>query len=698
MSRACMLPSLSMSNPVSPSSRAVFLSYAKQDSAAAKGICDALRAAGIEVWFDQSELRGGDAWDQQIRRQIKECALFIPVISAHTQTRAEGYFRLEWHLAEQRTYLMAHDQAFLVPVVVDDTPDSAARVPERFRERQWTRLPGGAATGDFCDRVRRLLHLEDGAAVPGPGMAAAAPAPAPLPVTAVAPAPKRSRLWILPVCALLAAACALALFRSWRPAAAPAQKAVAPSAASEKSVAVLAFANMSEDRDNEYFSDGISDELLTVLQRVPGLKVAARASSFSFKGKSATAQEMGEKLGVANLVEGSVQKSGNRVRIIARLSRVSTGEELWSQSYTRELKDVFALEDEVAQAIVGELRGHLPGAEGPAPEGVFAAAAGGTSNPDAHQLFLQGKFFGDRFTEVGINKSIGFYERATQLDPSYALAWAWLAEDHIWICGWGSIDRAEFEHHLAQARTATERALELAPDLPVALLAQVDLQYNFDFDMRGAAATLVRALKIAPDNPDLLTAAAILDLVFGRRERAIERAARAVALDPVNPEAHHSLAIVLWLAGDYVRAHEEYARATELSPDVPLGQAGMALSDLLQGHLQEAEAEAKKSTTEWSRLYVLSLVYVAEGRAAEADAALKNLIRTNGDIAAFQIAEIFSKRGETDKAFTWLERARAQHDPGLVGVGIDPFMTALHADSRWQALVRSVGQSEEQLR
>src|ERR1022692_1132895 len=132
-----------MPDTLSTPKGAVFLSYASQDAEAARRICEALRAARVEVWFDQSEIRGGDAWDQSIRRQIKECALFIPVISAHTQERSEGYFRLEWHLAEQRTYLMAHDQPFLVPVVVDGTADAVARVPERFRERQWTRLPGG---------------------------------------------------------------------------------------------------------------------------------------------------------------------------------------------------------------------------------------------------------------------------------------------------------------------------------------------------------------------------------------------------------------------------------------------------------------------------------------------------------------------------------------------------------------------------
>jgi len=187
---------------------AVFLSYASQDAEAAKRICEALRGAGIEVWFDQSQLRGGDAWDQSIRRQIKECALFMPVISAHTQERSEGYFRLEWHLAEQRTYLMAHDQAFLVPVVVDDTGDAAARVPERFRERQWTRLSGGETPPAFCERVKKLLSRSDAEpARHSPEVSGA---------VSVSRQIKASRPWVIPAIAGVIACAALAIWQPWR--------------------------------------------------------------------------------------------------------------------------------------------------------------------------------------------------------------------------------------------------------------------------------------------------------------------------------------------------------------------------------------------------------------------------------------------------------------------------------------------------
>ena len=212
------------------------------------------------------------------------------------------------------------------------------------------------------------------------------------------------------------------------------------SAVNAKSVAVLAFANLSDDKGSEYFSDGISEELLTVLQKIPGLHVAARTSAFSFKGKNATAQEIGQKLGVARLVEGSVRKAGDIVRIAARLTQADTGEQLWSENFTRDLKDVFAVQTELAQTIVGQLSGQLTdGAVDPAAKAaiqaqVKAAEKGGTKNVEAHQHYLQGRFYGNRDSEKGAGEALAEYQRAVELDPSFALAWAGLAQTHVWYC------------------------------------------------------------------------------------------------------------------------------------------------------------------------------------------------------------------------------------------------------------------------
>src|SRR2546430_523930 len=304
----------------------------------------------------------------------------------------------------------------------------------------------------------------------------------------------------------------------------PAGSAIPKSEVNAKSVAVLAFANLSDDKGSEYFSDGISEELLTVLQKIPGLHVAARTSAFSFKGKNATAQEIGEKLGVAHLVEGSVRKAGDMVRIAARLTRTDTGEQLWSENFTRNLKDVFAVQTEIAQTIVEQLRGQLTGgAANPTTKAeiqaeVRAAEKGGTKSVEAHESYLQGRFFINRHSEKETDQARVAYQRAVQLDPKFALAWAGLAPTPGWDCNHAPQGGPKgFNAHLAAAREAVERAFALEPDLPDALFARSMIQTNFDYNWKGAAETLRKALALTPQDPALLLEAG--NLAAGRRAK-----------------------------------------------------------------------------------------------------------------------------------------------------------------------------------
>src|SRR5438045_8015262 len=301
------------------------------------------------------------------------------------------------------------------------------------------------------------------------------------------------------------------------------------SAANAKSVAVLGFANLSDDKGSEYFSDGISEELLTVLQKIPGLHVAARTSAFSFKGKNATAQEIGEKLGVAHLVEGSVRKAGDVVRIAARLTQASTGEEQWSENYTRNLQDVFAVQTEIAQTIVEQLRGQLTGgAANPTTKAeiqaeVRAAEKGGTKNVEAHEAYLQGRFFLNRHSEKETDQARVAYQRAVELDPKFALAWAGLAQAHIWYCNFATEGgQKSFNDHLTAAREAVERALILEPDLPEALSARSLIETNFDYNWKGAGETLHKALALAPQDPALLMQAGNLAAAGGEKTHSLE--------------------------------------------------------------------------------------------------------------------------------------------------------------------------------
>jgi len=458
---------------MSDSAKAVFLSYASQDAEAARRICDALRAAGVEVWFDQSELRGGDAWDQKIRRQIKECALFVPIISVSTQSRAEGYFRLEWRLADQRTHLMGRNRAFIFPVCVDQTPDAGADVPDSFLSVQWTRLPGGETSPAVAERVRMLLGVE----------------------------------------AVKQASRSVGADTTRRDTHAP------QPAADPKSVAVLAFANLSNDAENEFFSDGISEELINVLVRVPGLKVTARTSAFHFKKKDTPLADIARQLGVAYVVEGSVRKAGERVRITAQLIKAADGFHVWSETFTRDLKDIFAVQDEIAGLVAENLSLKLSAA----PRAVREV------NPAAYQLFLEGR---SAFNREGLDdalRAIECYKQSLAIDPDSALTWAWLAMAYGLAAGSG-MQAVDIGNKLA--REAAGRAIELDPGLAKghAALAFVELLYGWDWPL--AAAELERALTLAPGEVEALSLQAHLAGCTGRFDRCIALSQQAAALDP----------------------------------------------------------------------------------------------------------------------------------------------------------------------
>ena len=476
-------------------------------------------------------------------------------------------------------------------------------------------------------------------------------------------------------------------------------------APNEKSVAVLAFANLSDDKGSEYFSDGISEELLTVLQKIPGLHVAARTSAFSFKGKNVTAQEIGQKLGVAHLVEGSVRKAGDVVRIAARLTQANTGEEQWSENYTRNLKDVFAVQTELAQTIVEQLKGQLAGG-GANPEAkaaiqaqVQAAEKGGTTNVEAHESYLQGRFFLNRHSEKETDQARAAFERAVQLDPKFALGWAGLAQAHVWDCNYATEGgQKSFNEHLAAARDAVERALALEPDLPDALFPRATIETNFDYNWKGAAETLRKALALAPQDPTLLMWSGNLAGARSEKTQALEFNRRAVALDPVNAQARAFLASILSVLGRKEEARAEYARETELNPSAPNSYAGVGLTYLLEGKFEEAATAAQKDTADWARFLIVSCARWGQKRIPESDAALAELIAKVAETGAYQIAEAYAYRNDKDKAFEWLERARRQRDAGLPGLRVDTLLPNLHNDPRWDTFLRKMGLTDDQLK
>ena len=652
---------------------AVFLSYASEDMEAAQRMADALRASGIEVWFDKSELRGGDAWDQKIRRELQDCTLFMPIISAHTAARHEGYFRLEWDLADQRTHMIARNRAFILPVCVDATPESSADTPESFQRVQWTRLPGGETPSVFVERVKRLLS--------GEALASARAHPS-LEATRATGWPKRL-LPVAVVLVILGVAAYLTIARPW------VSKPVTASAAaftpSPHSVAVLPFVNMSGDKEQEYFSDGLTEELLNSLAGVEGLQVAGRTSSFFFKGKDVDLATVAHKLNVATVLEGSVRRSGHTIRVTAQLINGVTGFHLWSKSYDHDLGDVLTLQTEIATAVATALKVALLG------DVSTKIELGGTRNSTAFDAYLRGSkalnySVGDA---SGLQTAIAEFTKAVQLDPHYALAFAGRA---LALGRSGSeyaSDPAEVRQDYDKARADAQQAIALAPSLAEGYRALGYLEVSSQ-RLGQASEAYARAMALAPGDARLLAQYSRVAVFLGRTAAGIAAGERAVTLDPLNPQSHYMLGDALRYARRYREAAVAYDGALALEPDNGrlLGSRGFAYYGLrnLQGARASCEAKPEHLTTQWC----LAVVYDKLGRRAEAEAELKKVQGTFGDAAAYQYATIYAQWGDRVKALEWFDTAMRLRDPGLVYLRTDPLMDPLRQEPRVQAAMKAL--------
>ena len=665
------------------SNKAVFLSYASQDADAAKRICEALRQGGIEVWLDQSELRGGDAWDQQIRQQIRDCALFIAIISINTASRHEGYFRLEWDLADQRTHKIARNRPFIVPVCLDATPNAGADVPESFQRVQWTRLPGGETPAVFVERVSRLLSPVEHASI-----AQAAPTDF---VAGRPPAARQSRrprsvaLLIALVLVLAGGYVALeklVLSKHAAPAATPPAQAMAakPGANPDKSIAVLPFVDMSEKKDQEYFSDGLSEELIDLLAKTQGLDVIARTSSFYFKGKQVTIGEIANTLHVANVMEGSVRKSGNTIRVTAQLIRASDGVHIWSETYDRDLKDVFKVQDEIALGVVQKLKlTLLPAA---------TAVSVRTVNAEAHSLYLQGRYFKDRDTSEDLAKANDCFKRALALDATYAPAWAGIAIVATRQVANGYIAMAKA---LAVTREAASKALELDPKNGEAYAA-LGIAHMMAHEWAQAETTLASAREIDPTDSSVFMISGVLARGLGRDEDAIALFRQALEHDPINLLARRYYARTLSFAGRLAEAEAEIRQVLDTNPAQPGAHYDLGLILLAKGQTDAAGVALEAETDDgWKRIG-LPLKFHALHRTAEANAAFAMLLSKAAG-AEFQVAETYAEFGDPDQAFKWLDAA-AERDLGIIWLHNDPLLKPLMSDHRYAMILRKVKLAE----
>jgi TolB-like protein len=448
------------------------------------------------------------------------------------------------------------------------------------------------------------------------------------------------------------------------------------------SIAVLPFVNMSEDEKNEYFSDGLSEELLNLLTQIPELKVASRSSAFSYKGKDFKISDVGRELNVAHVLEGSVRKSGSTIRVTAQLIKVEDGFHLWSETWDRTLDNIFAIQDEIAAAVVEQLEIKL---FGDAPRVV-------QTDPEAYSLFLQARHFSNLLTPEGWKRSIALYEQVLDIDPEYAMAWAGLSRNYINLAGYNLLSP---EEGYGLAREAAEKALAINPNTATAHAALGWIAMHFDGDLKTAGAYFSRALELDPNNLSTIRNAATYSYALGRVDDAISLGEFSLARDPVNPSAYFNLTHHYTVAGLHDKAIASAKAALKLSPGMPGANYYMGESLLRMGQPERAlEVLSAETDDEW-RVKGTALALYELGRTEEFEQKFTELREGWGDRWPIEIAHVYAWIGEFEPVFPLLEKDFEINGPG--GVMVDPFFISLHDDPRWRALLKKAGVSKEQL-
>ena len=444
-----------------------------------------------------------------------------------------------------------------------------------------------------------------------------------------------------------------------------------------RSIAVLPLADLSPDHNQEYFADGLTEELLGLLGKNPSLRVAGRASAFRFKSSKQDSRQIGRALGVSALLEGSVRRSGNRVRITALLTNAEDGFLIWSESYDRALDDIFAVQDDIARSVTSALQvalqtdapgsAHPPVASGP----VFTA-------------YMQGKYFLKLNTKDSVEKATDYFTEATELDPAFAPAWAGLSKARS-VAGTEGFEPPDMV--FGEARRAAERAVALDPMLAEGHSALSLVDRAYDWDWAGADSAAQRALQLEPNNAEMVFSVARLASTLGRLDEAIALSRRAASLDPLNVQVHYRLARYEFFADQLDASHASFTKVIELNPEYPAAHQGFALLLLARGQREAALAELALEPSPYWRAYGEALVYQDLGPQAEADAALARFRDKYSADGAFQIAHVYAKRGQNSETLMWLERAYQAHDTGLSQLKALPEFQRFKRDARYLAFL-----------
>jgi len=646
----------------------VFVSYTSEDRVVAQQIARGLEGAGFSVWWDR-HIHGGVDFTTEIQRQLNAARIVVVLWSSSSLDS-------KWVRDEAQ---QARDENKLIPVRLD-----GVQPPLGFRQAQsldFSGWNGDSQVETFANLVASARHL-------------IGPPPQGVPLTdrpTAAPSRGAGRgKTILIGGTVLSLALAYfvgdKLWLSQQVATEQLIAAVAPTVAptttaiSEKSIAVLPFTDMSEKKDQEYLADGMAEEVINLLAKVPDLLVPARTSSFYFKGKPTKIPDIARQLGVAHILEGSVRRSGDHLRVTAKLVRADNGYHLWSETYDRDLRDVFNVQDDIANAVVQALQIKLMGGE-------LSRQKGGTQNLEAYHSYLRAINAVNQNTKESLDAAGKYLEQAIKLDPDYGMAWyaqstvVSMKTDNAWLAptqGWERV------------RQLAQHALQLSPDLAE---AHARLQWAYmsaDWNWPAAEAEGRRALAIDPTNPGALMAAGRLSSTLGRWDDSERQLRAALVRDPLNSYLIWNLGFTYYRAGRFGESESLFRKLLELEPGFLWTRSYLGKTLLAQGKPDAALAIVQQEADEATRLWFLPILLQAAGHQAEADEALQAQIARWADTGAFFVAMTYAYRGDHDRALEWLERAYQQKDASLDEIIGEPLFKNIAADPRYEAFLRKM--------
>jgi adenylate cyclase len=657
----------------------VFISYASQDAAVAAALVESLERHGIACWIAPRNVKAGALYADAIVRAISAARAFVLVLSESAIASSHVSKEIERASSKKRP---------IIALRIDSAPLTPA-LEYFLSESQWVEAQAGhqeAAYAKVIEAIHEPARAASETLAMPPGMSAG---------TVAAAHPRSRRNWMLLAAGIVFVAVALAALladKAWISKQVSQEKTASPVASagvpaspgiSEKSIAVLPFTDMSEKHDQEYFGDGMAEEIIDLLVKIPNLTVIGRTSSFQFKGKNADLRTIGTQLNAAHVIEGSVRKSGDQVRITAQLINTRTGTDEWSETYDRHIGDVLKLQDAIAAAVVRELQLSVASE--------YLSSRSTLKNDEVYDLILRGRHAEDHWNQEGFDEAITLFRQALDRDPTSADAAAELADAYLDQGDWAFLaPPAAFE----QPRRWAATALKLDPKSAHALFVLGSVHMVYDWDWAAAELAFKQAATLAPGSADPLHGQADLSLVLGRWDDALRQMKAALARDPLDPTAFYMLSVIQARRGDLAEAEAASRRLLEIRPTYAWGHFGLGLIMLYRGDRDGALLEMQQETDDTVKQEGLATVYHALGRKADSDAALTRLTKEHAERDASGIAAVYAFRGNGDEAMRWLERAYAQKDFAVCYVKSDLRLKGLEGDTRFKAFLRKMNLPE----